>query len=98
MLMPVQPRAARGLGVIAVPYANVGEADGGIELGQCISQPGFADDIVARHVNVASINARRHRQQAAQAFQNLRHVLERAAQRMFGTGGVFDEHGQARAG
>src|SRR5438067_13086186 len=80
VLMPVEPRAASGFGVVAMPHPNISEADGGIQLGQGLLHSASTHDVIAGHVNVASVNAGCYRQYSAQTLENLCHVLERAAQ------------------
>src|ERR1035441_4943492 len=98
LLMPVELRSPRRSGVIAVPDLDVIQPDGGIEMLQRHIEPFFADNVVSRCVRVAGVNARSHRNRAPQTLQNLRHLLEAAAQRELRSSRVFDQDCQASLG
>src|SRR5581483_4473843 len=66
VLVAVELGAAGSFSVVAMPDANLLEADRCIQLGQCLSQTRFAHNIVARNVYVTRVNARANRNHVVQ--------------------------------
>ena len=98
LLVTVEFRSARSFRVIAVPDLHVIQADRGIEMLQSFIESSLADDVVSGNVRVAGIDARANRNHSAQALQNLRHLLEAAAQREFRAGRVLDQDRESALG
>src|SRR5437588_12762310 len=92
MLMPVQSRSPLRLRVIAMPHADVFQPYGPLQMLQRELPSVIADDVIARYMNVTSINARSHRQSSAQHFDQFRNLLKRATQRILRSGGVLDQN------
>src|SRR5208282_163827 len=91
VLMPVELRSASGLGVIAMPDANGVESHGrgGLFDGFCIAFG--AHKIVAGHMTVACVEANGDGSVALEARDELRHLLEAAAEGKLRAGRVFDK-------
>ena len=94
MLVPVELRAACGLGVVAVPDVNVLQAHGAIELVKCLGEALLADDVVSRDMGVTGVDAGAGRHAAFQQIKQLGHLLEVAAERELRTRRVFDQDAQ----
>ncbi len=94
VLMAIQMRAARSLSVIHMPHADALASEQVFNLTHRRLIPFGADDIVAGHVSVAGIETGRNRRNRAQAGNELRHLLQRSAQRELGAGGVLDQEGE----
>src|SRR4051812_36355241 len=78
-----------------MPYCNVLQSDGFIELPHGLLVSFGRNDVVTGNVGVAGINACHNRNHAAQSVEQLSHLLERAAERVLGPGGVLDRDLQA---
>ena len=96
--MTIEFGAARRLGIVAMPDANILQTDRGIELGKRFLHSVNADNLVAGNVHVAGIDAGADRNDIAQQVQDFRDLFKTAAQRVLEAGGVFDEHGQSTFG
>ena len=72
-------------------HGDVFKSDGRIELRQSIAESFFRNDVISRHMGVAGINAGADRNVIAQMFDDFCDLLKAAAQRVFSSGGVFDE-------
>ncbi len=94
VLMPVELRSARGLGIIAMPDVNILQANGAIELIESLGKAFVADDVIASHVRVASIDASSRRHEVAQQVQQLGNLFEVAAERELGARRVLDQDTQ----
>src|SRR5580704_12186847 len=97
VLMAVELRSSRSLGVVAMDDFHMVQANGRIEMLQGLVETRFADDVVAGNMRVAGINACGYRDDATEAADDFGDLLEASSEREFGTGGILDEDGQARA-
>src|SRR5579864_2497574 len=98
MLMPVQSRSPLRLRVIAMPHADVLQSHSPLQMLQRELPSILADDVIARYMNVTSINACCDRESSAQHFDEFRNLLKRAAQRILRTGSVLYQQGQSSLG
>ena len=98
VLVAVEFGSAGSFGVIAMDYFYIVQADGSVEMLQSLVNALFADDVVAGDVSVAGVDARGDGNDAAEAVDDFGNLLEAAAEREFGAGGVFDEDGKAGLG
>jgi hypothetical protein len=94
VLMPVQLRSARGLGVVAMPDVNILQADGAIELIERVGKSFVADNVIACDVRVAGIDASSRGHELRQQVQQLGDLLEVAAEGKLRASSVLDEHAQ----
>src|SRR6202046_1433314 len=97
VLMAVELRSARGLGVVAMDDFHMVQANGRIEMLQGLVDALGADDVIASNVRVAGINACGNGDDATEAADDFGDLFEATSEREFGTGGIFDEDGQTRA-
>ena len=79
VLVTVELRSASGLCVIAVPYPDVLEADGFVEVLERLVESLFRNEVIPRDVTVACVNACRHRNMRAQQLNKFSDLLEAAA-------------------
>ena len=91
MLMPVQLRPKRSLRVVAVPYHNRVKADSLADQKHRFDVAVWRDDVVARDVDVAGIQANADRRARLQTLDQLGNLLELRAQRELRAGGVLNE-------
>jgi len=95
VLVPVQLRSARGLCVIAMPHPDILQTDGSVELGQCFAKTLLGNNVISGNMRVAGVDASAHRNMPVQVLNDFRDLLEAAAQRELGPGGVFNQYGQS---
>jgi hypothetical protein len=91
VLMAVEFGSAGGLGVVAMNYLYIIQADGGVEVLQGLINALFADDIVSGNVSVAGIDAGGDRNDATEAVDDFGNLLEAASKGEFGAGSVLDQ-------
>ena len=80
-----------------MPHADSIEADRGFDLNHGVFVAVGGDDVVAGDMGVAGIETDRHRRVGAQKPHEFGDLVEAAAERKLGAGGVFDEDGEAGA-
>jgi hypothetical protein len=94
MLMPVQLRSARGLGIIAMPHVNIPQADGAMQLIQSVGKSFVAHNVVACNVGVAGIDTSSRGHELRQQVQQLGDLLEVAAEGKLRASSVLDQDTQ----
>src|SRR5580704_14396639 len=97
VLMAVELRSPRSLGVIAMDDFHMVQANGRIEMLQGLVETLLADDVIAGNVRVAGIDAGGDGDDATEAADNFVVLVEATTEREFGTGGILDEDGQTRS-
>ncbi len=90
--MPVELRAARLLRVVAMPHRDVSQSHRLVQVPHRCFVTFRADDVVSRHVRVARIDARCHRNDSVEVVQQLRYLLERTAERELRACRVLEQH------
>src|SRR5882724_12150099 len=78
-----------------MPDADISQSNGSVEFGQSLSHTRLTDNVVARNVSMASVNARADRDHITQIMEHLGHLFKTAAQRILGASSVFDQDGQS---
>ena len=79
VLMAVELRSSRRLGIVAMNNLHIVQSNGCIEMLQGLVDAFLADDVISGNVRVASIDASRDGHDAAQAIDNFGDLLEAAA-------------------
>ena len=97
VLMAVELRSSRSLGVVAMDDFHMVQSNGRIEMLQGLLDALFADEVIAGDVGVAGINAGGNGDDATEAADDFGDLLEATSEREFGTGGILDEDGQTRS-
>src|SRR5258708_19472796 len=92
MLMTVALRPHRVAGVVAMPYHDVLQSDGLVELFHRLAPALFGNNIVSRNPGMACVDARAHRTNRLQLLQQLSHLLERSPERELPTARVSHQH------
>ena len=98
VLVTVETGGALGFGVVAMPDGNVAETDGGIEVVHRLPVSGEADEVVSGDVGVAGVDAGGDGHERTEEGEQLGNLLEAAAKRILGAGGVLNQDGEAGAG
>ncbi len=98
LFMTVEFGSARSLGIIAVNNSDVIQTDGGVKLLQSFVDACFGGDVIAGNMRVAGIDARGRGDNVAQMIEDFGDLFETRAQRILGSGSVFDEDGEPGLG
>lgn len=96
MLMAVELGPTRRLRVVAVNNFYVVQANGCIEMLECLVDAFFCDDVVSRDVGVAGVDAGCDGNQTAKAVDDFGHLLEAASQGKFSASCTFDKDSETR--
>ena len=91
VLVAVEAGSAGRFGVVHVPDADLGEADGAIDKRDGFLVAGVGDDVVSGDVAVAGVEAGADGDDRAEALQQFSDLFEAASQGELGSGGVLDE-------
>src|SRR5205807_5100721 len=92
VLVAVELGAACGLGVVAVPHANILEPDSRVQMLQSFLHSGRTHDIVAGNVHVAGVDAGGDWHHIAQQFEQFSDLLKASAERVLSSRGVLDQN------
>src|ERR1700722_20814468 len=97
VLMAVELRSSRSLGVVAMDDFHMVQANGRIEMLQGLLDALFADEVIAGDVGVAGINAGGNGDDATEGAYDFADFLDAPSEREFGPGGILDEDRQTRS-
>src|SRR5919108_3892385 len=86
VLVAVELRTARRLGVIAMPHANILESHGRVQVGESSLHSRRAHEVVAGNMNMAGVDAGSYGHHVAQKLEQFGNLLKAAAQGIFGAG------------
>ncbi len=98
VLVAVEAGGEGGLGVVAVPDADGGEADGCADELHGLDVAVVGDDVVAGDVDVAGVEADGDGGAGLEGFDEFGDLFKLAAERELGSGGIFDEDAEGGGG